>query len=337
MAPRRSASNRPPSMADVAALAGVSHQTVSRVLNNSESVRSQTRERVQQAIVTLGYRRNEAARTLATRQSRLFGLITADYVSYGPSSTVLSVQLAAKEQDYLVSVAVLKEFSEGSLRGAIDRFLGQGVAGIIVSVPLEHIANELDKIEIPVPAVAVASTWPTPDSPIQRVGVNQVLGIFELLNHLKSAGVTEVAHFAGPTDWLDSQQREEAWRHGCEERGLTASTLLRGDWSANSGYRLAQQVLTETVPQSIFIANDQMALGASLALSESGLQVGRDILIAGFDDEPGTAFFNPPLTTIRQDYMDLGRRAVGALLGQIGGEKSTAKLIPSRLIIRESA
>ncbi len=328
---------RPPSMSDVAQLAGVSHQTVSRVLNDSDSVRPQTRERVQAAITQLGYRRNESARTLATRRSKLIGIITADFVYYGPSSTLLSVQLAANEKGYLVSVAVLAEFTKQHLRAAIDQFLSQGVAGIIVAVPLSQIARELERIVIPVPAIAVASAWINPDSTITRVGVDQRVGVRRVLDYLQDVGCQQVGHFAGPQGWFDADEREQAWLEGCEARGMTSTVLDRGDWSAESGYRMAQRLLARTVPEAIFIANDQMSLGALNAFSEAGIKVGQDLRVVGFDDEPGSAYFVPSLTTVRQDYVRLGVEVVDALLENVAGRRTPNVIIPSELIVRDSA
>lgn len=324
-------------MADVAAVAGVSHQTVSRVLNQADAVRPETRDRVLAAIDQLGYRRNETARTLATRTSRLIGVITADFVLYGPATTLLSIQLAAAERGYMVSVATLTEFSAQRLRQAIDQFLSQGVAGIIISAPVARIAEELERITVPVPSIAVASGWINPDSTIARIGVGQRVGVRQALEHLAATGCDEVAHFAGPPHWFDSEERAIQWNESMAELNLRFGGYDRGDWTAESGYVMAQRMLAGHLPEAIVIANDQMALGALRAFGEAGVRVGKDVRIVGYDDEAGTAFFYPSLTTVRQDFFRLGREAVQMLLAVIRGKAVGNILIPSELIVRDSA
>lgn len=328
---------RPPAMTDVAALAGVSHQTVSRVINDKGTVRPETRERVLSAIAQLGYRPNEAARALVTRRSRLIGIITTQFVNYGPASTLLGVQLAAKQAGFYVSVASLSEFSQETLHDAVDLFLGQGVAGIVLIAPVIEVAHELHRLPLPPATVVISSAW-TEDSPqVSRVGVDQRAGARRAVRYLVEQGCKSVVHFAGPENWFDAEQRREGWLDALAEAKLEPSLEFSGDWSASSGYRMAQELLSAELPDAIFVANDQMSLGALRALGEAGVRVPEDLLVVGFDDEPGSEFFRPALTTVRQDFESVGTSAVELITQRLDGREVADRIIQPELILRHSA
>lgn len=329
--------SRGPSMADVAAVAGVSHQTVSRVLNNKGKVHPDTRERVLEAINQMGYRRNEAARALASNSSRLIGIVTPRFVNFGPATTLLSVQLAANKKGYLVSVATLPQYNSENLRIAVDDFLSLGVAGLIVIVPVEQMAVELEAQQIPVPTLAIASTWLEGPTRIPRVGVDQRPGARAGMQLLKDRGCQTVAHIAGPKDWFDANERKRAWEAGLAEFGLKAGPLLQGDWSAKSGRELALELDIDNLPDAIFVGNDQMALGVLQAFSERGIRMPEDVAIIGFDDEEGSAYSIPALTTIRQDFRRMGREAIEMLTSMIAGNPVEQNMIPATLKVRGSA
>lgn len=328
--------SRGPSMTDVAAVAGVSHQTVSRVLNNKGKVHPDTRERVLDAIQQMGYRRNEAARALASNRSRVIGIVTPRFVNFGPATTLLSVQLAANRKGYLVSVATLPEYSSENLRAAVDDFLSLGVAGLIVIAPVEQMAVELEAQQIPVPTLVIASAWVKEPTRIVRVGVDQRPGTRAAMKLLKECGRKTVAHIAGPPDWFDAIERKRAWEAGLEEFGLTAGPLLQGDWSAKSGRKIALELDIRDLPDAIFVANDQMSLGVLQAFSERGIKVPSDVAIIGFDDEDGSAYSIPALTTIRQDFGGMGSEAIEMLTNMIGGNPVEQHMIPATLKVRES-
>ncbi len=328
---------RGPSMADVAAVAGVSHQTVSRVLNNKGKVSGPTRERVLQAISELGYRRNEIARALASNSSRLIGIVTPQFVNFGPATTLLSVQLAANQKKYLVSVAVLPELSSETLRRSVDDFLSLGVAGLIAITPVERLASDLDLQDIPVPTLTVASSWVREDSKFPRIGVDQRQGVFEAMRHLKERGAQTIAFVAGPPDWFDAREREIAWSRSLSDLGLTAGVRIQGDWSARRGREIAAHFAAHPLPDAILVANDQMSFGLLQGLAELGVQVPRDVLVVGFDDEEGSAFFIPALTTVRQDFRAVGFEAIEMLNRMIDGQPVESKVLPAKLKVRQSA
>lgn len=319
-------------MLDVARLAGVSHQTVSRVLNEHPSVRPETRARVQAAISELGYRRNSAARALATRRSSTLGLLTATSSRSGPASTLVAVEEAARAAGLWVSVASLGVYDPDSVRSALDHFLDQGVDGIVVIAPVEEAVHAASAVATVVPTVVVA---PLVVPGALAVAVDQRRGARLVVAHLATLGHTRIAHLAGPVGWLDAAEREAGWRDELAARGLEPGPLVRGDWTAASGFTAAASL--DAGPTAIFAANDEMALGLVRALVEQGRQVPADVSVAGFDDIEVAGFALPPLTTVRQDFAELGRAAVRTLLDRLaGGTAEPATLVEPVLTVRAS-
>lgn len=324
--------SRAPGMLDVARLAGVSHQTVSRVLNDHPSVRPETRTRVRAAIRELGYRRNSAARALATRRSSTIGLLTATSSRSGPVSTLVAVEEAARAAGLWVSVASLSVYDPDSVRAALDHFLNQGVDGIIVIAPVEEAVQAASAVAPEVPMVVVA---PLVLPGAAAVAVDQRRGARLVVAHLADLGHTRIAHLAGPTGWLDAAERELGWRDELAARDLPAETLVRGDWTAASGFGAAGQLPSDVT--AVFASNDEMALGLVRALVERGLRVPQDVSVAGFDDIEVAGYALPPLTTVRQDFAELGRAAVRTLLERLAGESAApATLVEPVLTVRAS-
>lgn len=332
---------RPPAMSDVAALAGVSHQTVSRVLNEHPSVRPETRERVQRAIAELGYRRNSAARALVTRRSGALGVVTTSSAHHGPTSTLLGLESAAREVGYYVSVAAIDRFDAGTLRGALEHFLDQGVEGIAIIAPQVDVAEAVAEAAAPVPVVTVTS-GPLVEpraahARVVAVGVDQRDGARAATRHLAELGHRQVVHLAGPQDWFDARERLAGWREACAAAGVAAPDPVEVDWSAESGYRQGLRMVEEGLPTAVFAANDQLALGLLRAFWERGLRVPQDVSVVGFDDEAGAAYFVPPLTTVRQDFPALGRSAIDALVRALADEDVPRTLLPATLVVRASS
>jgi DNA-binding LacI/PurR family transcriptional regulator len=185
------------------------------------------------------------------------------------------------------------------------------------------------------PVVAVEAG---PEEAVPVVAVDQVAGAAAATRHLLELGHRTVWHVAGPSDWLEARQRIEGWTTALEQAGADAPPLLSGDWSARSGYELGRRLATVREVTAIFAANDQMALGVLRALYEAGREVPRDLSIVGFDDIPEAQFFTPPLTTVRQDFNEVGRQSLMVLVGEIGAatRSSSRVIIPPRLELRES-
>jgi len=324
-------------MTDVAALAGVSHQTVSRVLNDHPSVLPQTRQRVLAAVAELGYRRNVAARTLVTRRSGTIGVITPATALYGPTSTLVGLEEAARVAGLFVSVATIRGLDTDTMGRALDHFLAQGVDALVVIAPTREVVGLLSALPVPVPVVMISSTHDLPDVPgLVVVGVDQHQGARLATEHLLGS-VREVLHVAGPQGWFDAQDRLAGWRAAVEDAGAAAPVPVVAGWGADDGYAVGRGLVRADLPEAVFAANDQLALGLLHAFAEAGVRVPHDVLVVGFDDEAGAAHFVPPLTTVRQDFAELGRRAVTAVTAAIGGARPEPVRIPAQLVVRTSS
>ena len=320
-------------MGDVARLAGVSQQTVSRVVNASDYVGGETRERVRAAMRELNYRPNPAAQALVTGRSKTLGVISLESAAYGPASLQLGVERAAHAHGYYVTVARLAGFDLGCLLAALDQLQRQGVDGILVNAGHEEVTRELTHLPLDVPLIAIEDL-PGAGSP--TVYVDQHAGADAAVRLLLDLGHDTVAHLAGPHEWASAGRRLEGWREALGDRD--APEVLHGDWTAGSGFELGRRLARDPSVTAVFVANDEMALGVMRAMLEAGRSVPGDVSIVGFDDVPYARYLTPPLTTVRQDLDETGRRAVAQLLHAIEGVEDIivrAALAPE-LIVRES-
>jgi len=331
-------SGRPAVMADVAQLAGVSHQTVSRVLNDHPYVKEETRARVLDAMAKLGYRRNLTARALARRQSETIGVIAFDTSMHGPASTLFSVEQAARAAGYVVHVVTVPDLQPESFADAVDRLVAQSVCGVVVLAPQRAAVQVMVGLPADLPAVAVEG-GAAPGVP--SVVVDQVDGALQATRHLVELGHTEIAHVRGRQDWIEAEARLEGWQQAMTAAGLTVREPMQGDWSARSGYD-AGLLLRERWPEvtGVFVANDHMALGLVRALAESGVDVPGDVSVVGFDDIAEAGYLRPPLTTVHQDFAEVGRRCVDVLLERIEATdrwfRGRPVVVPGRLVVRAS-
>jgi DNA-binding LacI/PurR family transcriptional regulator len=321
-------------MVDVARLAGVSHQTVSRVLNDHPNVSPKTRAGVLAAIRDLGYRPNAAARTLVTGRTNALGVISFDTTLFGPASMLYGIERAA-HPGYSVAIASLPSFGRRSLLEAVERFLGQAAEGIIVIAPETTAVAALSGLATDIPLVAVGCGT---NAPLPSVTIDNVGGAARATRHLLDLGHETVHHVAGPDSWLDAQQRVDGWRETLRAAGAAEPELMRGDWSARSGYEIGHRLSRMPEVTAVLCANDPMALGLLRAFAEGGRQVPGDVSVVGFDDVPEAAFFLPPLTTVRQNFGELGRRAVQLLMELISGEQHFQPVLPITpdLVVRAS-
>jgi DNA-binding LacI/PurR family transcriptional regulator len=307
---------RAPSIRDVARLAGVSHQTVSRVLNNHPSIRESTKLRVQQVMGELQYRPNRAARALVKGRSRTIGVISASSSEYGPASSIAAIQDAARDAGYYVNTANLTTVDRESIEGALDHLMYQAVEGIVVIAPQVRVFDVLEQLSIDVPFVTLQSTGRLGD---HALSVDQIGGARLATRHLIELGHRDIYHLAGPQDWIEAEGRMRGFLDEMEAKGVPTTAPILGDWTAEFGYYAGRELLRIRDFTAIFSSNDQMALGLMHAIHDAGLSVPADISIVGFDDIPEAAHFWPPLTTVRQDFKELGRRCIALLLGDISG------------------
>ncbi|WP_222192904.1 LacI family DNA-binding transcriptional regulator [Modestobacter italicus] len=334
-------STRSLGLSDVAARAGVSHQTVSRVVNGHPNVAPGTRERVQRAIAELGYRPNTAARALVTGSTRTIGLVTSHINQYGPAQTLLGLEKAARAAGYSLSVAILDDDSEVAMREAVDLFVGQSVDAVVALSTYGQAVDALRRFEAPVPLIAVQVGR---DDARPTVWVDQEVGAALATRHLLDLGHRTVHHVTGPGDSLEARGRRVGWRRELEAAGAPVPEVLCGDWWPSSGFAAGRELAamaraargTADEVTAVFVANDQMALGVLNALCEEGLSVPGDISVVGFDDVPECAYYLPPLTTVRQDFAELGRRGVELVLARLRGEELEADPVLPELVVRAS-
>jgi DNA-binding LacI/PurR family transcriptional regulator len=323
-------------MTDVAKLAGVSHQTVSRVINGSPQVRPATRERVLVAMQELDYRPNSAARALVTGRSRTLGVVSFDTTLYGPASTLYAIERAAHEAGYFITIVSLEALDRASVLSAVERLRMQGVDGILVIAPLEGADEAVVDLPTDVPLVAVEAG---PADALPVVAVDQRAGATLATQHLLELGHPTVAHIAGPADFLEAGQRIDGWRSTLEAAGADVLPVLVGDWSPRSGYELGRRLLREHRVSAIFVGNDQMALGVLRALHEADYEIPRQISVVGFDDIPEAQYYTPPLTTVRQDFGEIGRRSLRLMLAMMesdGQPPPSPPMVAPELILRSS-
>lgn len=329
-------SARPPGMHDVARQVGVSHQTVSRVVNGHPNVRPETRERVMAAISELGYRRNTAARALVTRRSGVVGIVTTGSGLFGPASTLLAVESAARDAGFFVSVSSLRAADASDIAVNLEHFLDQGAEGVVVIAPWDEVAEAAGGFAVQLPVVLVAADAPVMPG-FHSLSVDQEAGARMAVQHLLGLGHRRILHVSGPADWFDARARTRGYTRELLDAGLEPMEVVAGDWSAESGYAIGRKLKRSALPDAVFLANDMMALGFLRAMREKKIDVPGDISVVGFDDVLGSAFFDPPLTTIRQDFERLGQECL-AVLGRVlnGSPDPDSDPLPPELVVRAS-
>lgn len=329
--------DRPPGMMDVAREAGVSHITVSRVVNGHPSVRPETRTRVEAAIQKLGYRRNSVARALKSRRSSTIGVVIVGSDLFELPRILLGVETAAKTAGYWVSLASRQgESTTGDLVETLQRLTDQSVEAIAVVTDRPSAVEALTGLSFEVP-VAVVMSGGVSDPDLSFVEVDQELGARLAVRHLLGLGHRDVAHLTGALRTFDARARVEGWRAELAAIGAEG-VLLEGDFSADSGFRLAHRLCDADAgpPTAVFAGNDLMAMGVLAAFAERGVRVPRDVSLVGFDDMKGADFLVPALTTVRQDFAHLGRSAIEQLVRMLGGEPAQRRRITPELVVRHS-
>jgi DNA-binding LacI/PurR family transcriptional regulator len=317
-APRRT------SMADVALKAGVSGQTVSRVVNGSPRVDDATRARVRAAMAELGYVPHRAARALRTGRSGTIGVLVSTLESVGNSRMLQAVSQAAAARDLAVMVVTVT--SVDALGPAVARLVAQGVDGVIVLNEASALARIAD-----LPATRILAVDSPADPRFAVVHSDHAGGARRATDELIAHGRTDIRHLAGPAASFAAAEREKGWRGALTDAGLPAPPVVRGDWTSRSG-AAARTALAGA--DAVFAANDQMALGLLRALHAEGRTIPDEVEIVGFDDVPDAEQFWPPLTTVRQDFDVLGERAVEILEAGDDASLGTVTVVPTTLIER---
>jgi DNA-binding LacI/PurR family transcriptional regulator len=301
-----------PTIFDVAAAAGVSHQTVSRVLNGDEKVRQHNRERVLEAVAALDYRPHAAARALARRRSGVLGVLSSDADLFGPASISRAFAAEAATAGYTVTSLAVGPAAD-AVGAAVEALLLQRVQALVLVSPSDSLA---DAVRLLVPnAVPVLSTAGRGRG-AGAASFDQHAGGSLATGHLVAEGRRRIGHLAGPAEWWDAREREAGWRDALAAADLEPGPVVVGDWTAASG-AAAAAAFAEAGCDAVFSANDTMAIGLLHELAALGRSVPDDVAVVGHDDIPESRFLIPALSSVRQDHAALGARlmaAVAALL-----------------------
>lgn len=322
-----------PTIRDVARRAGVSHQTVSRVINNHPNLTPKTRARVEAAMDLLGYRPSRVARALANGRSGTIGVISTDNGRYGPPKTLRAIEGAARDAGYFLSMVNLAAVDRDNMASALGYLADQGIDGVVVIAPQAAMLDAFHELAPAIPFVTVDSAG---NGGGHSIAIDQAEGARLAARHLLDLGHRAMTHISGPSDWLDSNARLRGWYEALGAAGLDAREPLVGDWSAGFGYAAARD-LVRSDATAVFASNDDMALGLLHGFHELGVRVPDDVSVVGFDDIPEAAHFWPPLTTVRPDFSELGRRCMARLHDQLlGQDLPLEQPIPPVLTVRAS-
>ena len=326
--------SRPVSMAEVARRAGVSQQTVSRVVNGHSNVSEATRERVLAAIHELGFRPNFAGKSLRSGRYNSLGLCLYNVDQFGNLATVKGILSAAGEMGYAVTTLEMDDRVPLSLGEATRRMMALPIDALIISMSIK--ASDFERFS-PQPGLSTVLLSMYEHPLCTTVDSDQYECSRLVMEHLLSRGHREIRFVSGPTYSVDSVFREKGWRDELLAHGLYVSEPLRGDWTARSGYEAGTRLARDPRVTAVYVANDQMAVGVWMALEAAGRHVPDDVSIVGVDDSLERTLPNVRLTTVHFDLFKRGRTAVEhALLGSGPGYQSVAIRIPPALVVRDS-
>ncbi|GAB2569957.1 LacI family transcriptional regulator [Paractinoplanes abujensis] len=258
-------------------------------------------------------------------RSPVVGVVAQNTTLYGPASMVQAIGDASLDADLPVTIGhVSGDDAAGASRRLVRRLTGQGVAGLIVIAPVDAAADMLQAVPAGLPVVTVDGP---PGCPAPDVSVDQHAGGVLATRHLLANGHRTVWHVAGPEQWHGSRAREAGWRAALAEAGVSAPPTVRADWSAASGYRCGRLLAENPACTAVFAANDDIALGVMRAMTERGRRIPEDVSVVGFDDVPEAGYTFPGLTTVRQEFADVGREALRLLLDQLGSGRHTTESV----------
>ncbi len=323
-------------MIDVAKLAGVSQQTVSRVVNGAQNVAPEIRERVERAIEQLRYRRNPAAAALASNRTMTIGVVSFELAVLGPSVALYGISEEARRHGYSTRLVTLGSLDRHAIRAALESVGPDAVDGIIVLAPLYEAISVIQSLDIGVPMVTFEQG--TPASPTS-ISIDEVRGAREAVRHLLELGHETVWHVQGPEGWMASTARARGWAEELSAQGRVAPpAFTTTDWSAAEGYRVGRMIAETLEVTAVFAANDPFALGVVKALDEAGIEVPGQVSVVGFDNVKESAYYRPALTTVTLDFEQIGHTAVSRILAMIkGGADEVIPLLQPELVVRQTS
>jgi LacI family transcriptional regulator len=330
----------------VAKEAGVSLQTVSRVINNRQEITPTTRQHVQDVIKRLGYQPNAIARSLSQRRSHTLGVVTSGLEYYGPSHILVGVEQGANQAGLSIFLNLLHQPESENIGPIVNGLVSRQVEGIIWAVP--EIGNNRSwfREAMPQPPIPVIFLSTRPRDDLNVVEIDNRNGAYMATEHLLERGHRKIGLITGPLTWWAASERRRGWQEALTAAGIpfSDSQIVEGNWSAESGERGLHELLEKSPDvQAVFACNDQMALGLMQAARSLGKRIPEDLAVVGFDDIPESAFYYPPLTTIRQGLYELGHVAVQTFVkireAEQAGESATSAQtvwLQPQLVIRKS-
>jgi DNA-binding LacI/PurR family transcriptional regulator len=331
---------------DVAQAAGVSTQTVSRVMNRFSYVSEETRQRVEKVVEQLNYRPSAIARSLIQQRSHMLGVVTFGLQYSGPSRTLNGIADMADQLGYMLLMEELDDFEAPRAGSVIDSLLAHQVDGILWAAPEignNHAWIDDEMSKIPVPIMFIASQ---PREGIASIATDNYHGAVIATQHLFNCGRKQIAHISGPLDWWEARERQRGWRDALSTSGIEATNAqwVEGNWSSASGEQGFLQLL-ESFPEmdALFVGNDQMALGVLRESLRRGIQIPNQLAVVGFDNIAESAYLYPSLTTVAQDLQLLGQQAVQNIVAMIQAHQENRfttgdpQFIQPTLVVRESS
>lgn len=326
---------RAPNIYDVARLAGVSHQTVSRVINGSASIRDETRLRVQRAMTQLNYRPSRVARSLATSKTRMIGVLADNSGLFGPVSLLHAMERQARQAGYYAVSASVDASSAASIEDGVNHLMALDIEAMVVIAPQSKVLDVVKSMIGQIPMVTIDSTN---RSDVFSVAIDNEGGARIAVRHLIDRGHKKILHISGPDGWLESDARVRGYQLEMIANNLSPMEVIPGSWAAETGYQVGLRLCEKPLDfTAVFTANDHIAFGFIHALKSRGYTVPKDVSLIGFDDIPDCPYFDPPLTSIRQDFGEVGKRAIALLLDELGGTTNIRRerIVP-KLVERES-
>lgn len=332
----RPAGTKPATIREVAALAGVSHQTVSRFLNQDTAIRAASVEKIKQAMAALHYSPNLAARALRSQRKYRVVVMAPDVSQYFPINVLSRAAETAQLAGYRVDLMALEGTAEERMARMETMLAGDDLAGVLSFFPLPAEITADAAITGRVPIVVSGSY----DGKMRASGsFADGTAILQIVKYLHDLGHRDFFHVAGPAEWSSASNRMIAYEKAIADLGVRSHGMARGDWSAESGYRAATQVLSYADVSAVVVANDQMAMGLMRALHENGIDVPGAMSVFGWDDMAEARYFVPSLSTVRMDLAAQGAAGMSRLIALIRGEEPQPELLLApkmELVFRES-
>lgn len=323
-------------------MTGVSTQTVSRVINKRPDVAPATRAAVEAAIAEVGFHPSAVARSLVQRRSNMIGVLAAGLRYFGVAQTLNGISEQVESAGYSIILKELAAFEVPDIVPVIESLVAHRVEGIIFASPQLELNVRHAQEQLPPSCPPIVFLKAEPSSDFTTIGIDNRDGGRQATEHLIRLGRRRIGHLAGPLEWMEARDRRDGWIEALEVAGLARGPLACGNWSSESGVRAFAEILeVDPTIDGLFVANDQMALGALHVAFRRGIRIPDDLAVVGFDGLPEAAEFNPSLTTIRQPLRELGKLAVDELIARIeerpGRGAGSALTLPTELIVRDSA